>query len=65
MSIAFSVREKNNSTMYKFKINFKSWVKRAKEKFEDTKGVPDAVNLRYQRGTRCRKSKIPKGYQMP
>ena len=32
--------------MYKFKINFKSWVKRAKEKFEDTKGVPDAVNRR-------------------
>ena len=32
--------------MYKSKINFKSWVKRAKEKFEDTKGVPDAVNRR-------------------
>ena len=32
--------------MYKSKINFKSWVKRTKEKFEDTKGVPDGVNRR-------------------
>ena len=31
------------------------------EEFEDTKGVAESVNLRYQRGSRIRKSKIPKG----
>ena len=35
------------------------------EKFEDTKGQSEAVNLRYQRAIRSRKSKIPKGNQKP